>query len=230
MAALVVDYACGMHSAGFAGKFAPRAAFLMIAGRPSWFRLATWSRLWHRATDHGGKHAFPPGSSLRTRSLPFFVMQRQVPGVCLSRKVWKFHSCSSRTGGEMPVDRAWRCSSWTMLSSSAGVQTCRKLWFSTVEFLTRWWTSLCSSSDVGFANSEGPQFIVPAEDIPVVQQICLWQLWRRRSMAVWLGVVGAFSSVLTPLFALLLVFQELSAMPISTVFVDIHIRLTLVRV
>ena len=48
-----------MHSAGFAGESAPRAVFPMIAGRPSWFRLATWSRSWHRATDHGGKHAFP---------------------------------------------------------------------------------------------------------------------------------------------------------------------------
>ena len=49
-------------------------------------------------------------------------------------------------------------------------------------------------------------------------------------MAVWMGVGGAFSAVLTPFFALLRVFPELSAMPISTAFVDVHIRLTLVRV
>ena len=73
VAELVVNSDSDLHSAGFAGISAPRAAFLMIAGRPSWFRLATWSRLWHRATDHGGKHAFLPGVQLWTRSLTFLL-------------------------------------------------------------------------------------------------------------------------------------------------------------
>ena len=71
VATLVVNSGSGMHSAGFAGKSAPRAAFPMIAGRPCWFRFATWSRSWHRATDHGGKHTFPPGVQLLDKVVDF---------------------------------------------------------------------------------------------------------------------------------------------------------------
>ena len=97
VAELVFNGGSGMHSNGFAGKYATRAVFLMIAGRPSWFRLATRSGSWHRATDHGGNMRFLQVSSFWTRSLAFVVMQRQVLGICLSRKLRKFHSCSSRT-------------------------------------------------------------------------------------------------------------------------------------
>ena len=42
-------------------------------------------------------------SSFWTRLMTPVVVLRQVLGVCLSRKLWKFYSCSSRTGGDMPV-------------------------------------------------------------------------------------------------------------------------------
>ena len=78
VAALVVVSGSGTHFPGFAGLDAPRDMFTMIAGRPSWFRLATWNRSWHRATYHGGKHAFPLGVQLLDKVV---VMQRQVLGV-----------------------------------------------------------------------------------------------------------------------------------------------------
>ena len=79
MAAFVVIYGSGMHFLGFHCLHAPRAVFPTIAGRPSSFRLVTWSRSWHRATDHGGKRAFPPWVQLLDKVLVLAVAQRQIP-------------------------------------------------------------------------------------------------------------------------------------------------------
>ena len=73
----------------------------------------------------------------------------------------------------------------------------------------------------------------------------IWRLWRRWSMAVWIGGVGAFSAVLTPFFRAPPVVPELSAsvralehshlwvleglLPISSWSLDINIETTWIR-
>ena len=123
-------------------------------------------------------------------------VQRQVLWVSKSRTLWRFRSCSACRcqlaqfidGCGRPCDHAETflvCSSWTRSSSCP---LCADSWGPDVQKTVLFHS--CSSRQGGgrpcdqaatFAKWKCPIFSSSPDsvDIPVVQQICLWRLWRR---------------------------------------------------
>ena len=144
--------------------------------------------------------------------------------VSQSRKLWRFRSCSACRcllaqfidGCGRPCDHAVTflvCNSWTR-SSSCPLRA--DSWGPDVQKTVLFHS--CSSRQGGgrpcdqaatFAKWKCPRFSSSPDsvDFPVVQQICLWRLWRR----CFYGRGTGFSAVLTLFFALLRVVPEMSA-------------------
>ena len=65
--------------------------------RQALFRLATWNRSWHRATYHGGKHAFPLGVQLLDKVVHFRCYATTGAWGLTEQKTAGVPSCSSQT-------------------------------------------------------------------------------------------------------------------------------------